>query len=442
MARVSEPRGFRIDVEWDSAPGVATPEFAATWARFAVWIGPQSATTVEDSTGAYRRSVYTSVYPLAEWIAFNWWSLTSEVRPSALPVPLWSWANVADHEWLRRHNLRSAGAGMPWPDLTVVPEGATTRVVWRSGPGLANQPVTFLSSGDTYLPSSQFVEQLSSFVNQVIDRLREAEIYDTPLAKEWQALRETDDQEAEFDRAAARLGLDPYAMSAQAQEDLISISEELQPHVLAEFLDSADPTDLHSAVRWLQQARNKAAGLGKANTQSVVGEWRNLLRQQGAFRADRPWTRGYQTAREVRHILQLEPTDFLGMDDFVKKVTLSGQSAGLEGLARLSPAEKLILVLPSGARSNPSVRFAQARSLGLLLISYEDEHLLDPASTDLSKESRAFAAELLAPISGIQQYLSTLPAVTDAAFEAVAARFRTSSLLVRRQYENQSSEAI
>jgi hypothetical protein len=34
----------------------------------------------------------------------------------------------------------------------------------------------------------------------------------------------------------------------------------------------------------------------------------------------------------------------------------------------------------------------------------------------------AFAAELLAPFSGIQQYLSRLPAVTDAAFEAVAAR--------------------
>jgi hypothetical protein len=441
VARVSELRGFRIDVEWDSAPGVATPEFAATWARLAIWIGSQSATTVEDSAGSYRRSVYTSVYPLAEWIAFNWWSLISEVRPSALPVSLWSWANVADHEWLRRHNLRSVGSGMPWPDLTVVSEGAAARVVWRGGPGLANQPVTFLSSGDAYLPSLQLVEQLSSFVDQVIDRLEEAEVFDTPLAKEWQALRETADEEAEFDRAAARLGLDPYTMPTQAQEDLVSISEELQPHVLDEFLDSADPTNLNSAVRWLQQARNKASSLSNVTTQSVVGQWRDILRQQDV-RADRPWTRGYQAAREVRRILNLQPTDFLNMDDFVKKTTLSGQAAGLEGLARLSQAERLILVLPSGVRTNPSIRFAQARSLGLLLISSEDEHLLDPASTDLSKESRAFAAEFLAPISGIQQYLSTLPAITDVAFEAVAARFRTSSLLVRRQYENQSSEVL
>jgi hypothetical protein len=434
---MSESQSFRIEVEWDSAPGVATPELAATWARFAIWIGSQSPTSVEDSGGVYRRSVYTSVYPLAEWIAFNWWSLTAELRPSSAPVPLWTWSNVTSYEWLERHNIRSAGTGMPWPDLTFVPEGAVTRLVWRRGPGLASQPVTFLSSGDVYLSSAQFVGQLAQFVDQVIDRLQEVDILDTPLAKEWKALRDTDDEEAAFARAAARLGLDPYTMTTAAQEELVRISSVLEPHVMDEFLDSADPDHLQSAVNWLQQARNRAANLTKVGTASDIGEWRTILRSQNLTPDEKPWTRGYRAAREVRRILGLRETDHLGMDDLVTKVTAGGQSAGLEGFTRLSSALKPILVLPSGRRSAPSVRFAQARSLGLFLSSDEDEHLLDPASTDLSKESRAFAAELIAPIFGIQQYLSSLPAVTDAAFEAVAARFRASTLLIRHQYENQ-----
>lgn len=434
---MSESPSFRIDVEWDSAPGVATPELAATWARLAIWVDSQSPTSVEVSGGVYRRSVYTSVYPLAEWIAFNWWSLVAELRPSSVPVPLWTWSHVASQEWLRRHNMRGAGSGMPWPDMTFVPEGAVTRVVWRRGPGLAGQPVTFLSSGDVYLSSAQVIDQLAQFVDQVIGKLREAQVLDTPLAKEWLALRETDEEEAAFNRASARLGLDPYAMTTDAQEELIGVSRLLEPHVMDEFLDSADPDNLGLAVNWLQQARYRAENLTNLRAASVISEWRHMLRSQNRSHIERPWTRGYMAAREVRRILDLEPTDHLGMDDLVTKVTIGGQAAGLEGLTQLSSADSPILVLPSGRRSAPSVRFAQARSLGLLLASDEDEHLLDPASTDLSKESRAFAAELIAPISGIRQYLSTLPSITDAAFEAVAARFRTSTWLVRLQYENQ-----
>ena len=439
MAAMSDSRNFRIDVAWESAPGVATPEYRTTWALFTISFESHIVTAVEDTRGAYRRSVHTSVYPLAEWIAFNWWSLTAELRPSALPVSVWKWSNVANHGWLRRHNIRGAGAGMPWPDLTFVSEGAITRAVWHSGPGLAGQPVTFLSNGDAYLRTSQFIDELSHFVDEVVDRLREAEVFDTPLAKEWQALREADDEEAAFARAAARLGLDPYAMSSEAQEDLISVSQVLDPPLMDEFLDSAAPEQLGIALNWLEQARSRVVNYNEARTANVITEWRHTFERQQIFPEDKPWNRGYAAAREVRSMLGLVPTEPLSMDQLVPKVTIGGRSAGLEGFTRFSPTDQLVLVLPTGKRPPTAVRFAQARSLGLVLASDRDEHLLDPASTDLSKESRAFAAELLAPVAGITQYLSRLPAVTDAAFDAVAARFRTSSLLVRLQYENQGA---
>jgi hypothetical protein len=436
------PREFRIDVDWESAPGVATPEFRATWAQLAIWCEPHSITAVEDSRDSYRRAVYTTVYPLAEWIAFNWWALTAGVRPSALPLSVWKWSN--GNEWLKQHNLRGVGSGMPWPDLTFVPEGAMTRAVWRSGPGLAGQPVAFLSSGDAYLQTHQFVSELTHFVDTVMDRLREAGVQDTPLAKEWQSLREIHQEEAEFAQAAARLGLDPYAMSTEAQDNLIAISDTLDDALMEEFLDSADPEQLGVAARWLQQARDKALNFVDSESSSefrsvdLIANWRlEGLGTDTPSNDARPWTRGYAAARQVRAMLRSKPTDSLNMDSLVPKLTLTSRSAGLEGYTRFSPMRQLVLVLPSGSRVPASVRFAQARSLGLIIASDRDEHLLDPASTDLSKEARAFAAELLAPAAGISDYLSTLPAVTDAAFDAVAARFRTSSWLIRHQYENQ-----
>lgn len=95
------------------------------------------------------------------------------------------------------------------------------------------------------------------------------------------------------------------------------------------------------------------------------------------------------------------------------------------------------LVLPAEPSANEaSRRFAQARALGLSLLTERRLLLLDPAHTDLSKTSRAFAAEPLAPAAGIAEYLDVLPSATGAALEAVAGRFAVSPLLVQHQYDN------
>jgi hypothetical protein len=437
VVEMNESRDFRIDVDWDSAPDVVTPELRATWSDLSIWCGARCVTAVEDSEGTYRRSVHTSAYPLAEWIAFNWWFLKGELRPSALPVAVWKWSNTQSLDWLWRHNTRGAGNGMPWPDLTLVSEGDVTRAVWRSGSGLAGQPISFLSNGDSYLRSAQFLEELTRFVDHVIDRLRESRVDDTPLAKEWQTLRETDDDEAAFASAAARLGLDPYSMTKDAQENLVAISETIDGHLMEEFLDSADPDQLMSAYHWLSQARNRAANLGAEKIKAPLGDLTSLWDTPRAVAEDKPWQRGYSAARQVRQRLGAEPTQQLDVDSLVSKVRLAGRPGGLEGFTKLDSSNRAVLVLPAGRRLQTAERFAQARSLGLLLSSGRQEHLLDPVSTDLTKESRAFAAELLAPASGVAQYLASLPTVTDAAFDALAAHFKTSTLVIRHQYENQ-----
>jgi hypothetical protein len=109
-----------VRIEWLDAPDVTAPELAATWARYEVWVADSCASLVETDDGTLRRSVYGSLYPLANWITSNWWSLRAHVRPSATDSNHWSWGNLRTQPWLRVHNMRGAGDGMSWPNLTIL----------------------------------------------------------------------------------------------------------------------------------------------------------------------------------------------------------------------------------------------------------------------------------------------------------------------------------
>lgn len=150
-----------------------------------------------------------------------------------------------------------------------------------------------------------------------------------------------------------------------------------------------------------------------------------------------PWTLGYTAARAYRQQLGLGARDVFPTERYVGTTSVTASSGGLQGLVAVD-GDRLGLVLPDDvALGGTLVRFAQGRALGLSLLTDRRLLLLDPSHTDLSKMSRAFAAELLAPAEGISGYLAVLPDVTPSVFEAVAARFDTSPLLVQHQYDNQ-----
>ncbi len=214
---------IELRIEWIDAPGVRAPELAATWARYELWVGGRCVTQVEEPDGTLRRSVYGSVYPLAEWIATNWWLLTGHSRPSAIRSESWTWSNLRRCPWLRQHNLRGAGGGMAWPDLTMVPEGAVTRVVWAADDdGILGQP-RFASSGQALVPSEEVRGALAGVVQRVLDRLAESDVGKTPLSVEWAEIGRADEDEQEFCLAAARLGLDPYSVDEETSVKLLTI---------------------------------------------------------------------------------------------------------------------------------------------------------------------------------------------------------------------------
>jgi hypothetical protein len=179
---------FVVHVEWLEAPGVTTPELAVSWARYEIWLGDTCLTQVETRDSTVRRSVYGSLYPLAEWITGNWWLLTSNIRPSALRSATWAWPKVARCDWLRNHNLRGAGDGMTWPNLALVPEGPITQVRWFADDSPLRSGLSFIGSGNRFVRGDVIAEGLTRIVESVLGRLSEQDQRKTRLAEDWQSL--------------------------------------------------------------------------------------------------------------------------------------------------------------------------------------------------------------------------------------------------------------
>ena len=435
---------FGVRIEWLDAPDVSTPELAATWARYEIWVGNRCITQVEAADGTFRRSVYGSLYPLAEWIASNWWLLSWHIRPSAVETRYWTWPNVRTYPWLRQHNLRGAGDGMPWPDLTIVTEGAVTRLVWAPDTENHMWPIRFASGGGALVRTDDVTQGIVRFVDNVLGRLAEEGLPKTRLAEEWAAVAKADDDEQEFCRTVARLGLDPYSVDDQTAADVIAVASLIPDELAADFFDSADAPALLGAAEWTRRATvavDRASAKAKSGLQplyeAVSSRGDDLDAEVG-----RPWQTGYAMARRVRSALGVQDTDGFDISPWVGLSDVSAPSNGIQGLTSVKQG-RCGLVLGDPHLGKSANLFGQARALGRVLARPEQRYfLLSVARGHDERVARAFAAELLAPAEGIRQSLDAIGKYGDAALEAVSRHFRVSPLLVRYQYDNQIARAV
>lgn len=434
---MSEP--FNVRVEWLDAPGVATPELAATWARYEVWVGSACATQVETADGTLRRSIYGSLYPLAEWIVSNWWALKTGLRPSSVDSSYWTWMNLPAQGWLRSHNFRGAGDGMSWPNLTLVPEGAVTRVRWFAD-GATTRALRFVGSGDSWISSDAAAKGLAALVENTLERLSESGLPRTRLAEDWRELGLIDDDGVDFCVAAARLGLDPLSLDDKMADEIVEVAGGLPDELVADFFDNAEPVALGRAAEWMKGATRAATRAStKAHSElKELGVPGSVSAGSAASDVEPAWARGYEMARRARQALDVSDAQAFDVSPWLPLGTVNKDSAGIVGVG-IVDNDRCGLVLGGGLEKRGRARkFAQARALGRALARPDQRcFLLSAARGYDERVARAFAAELLAPASGISEYLAKIGRQADFAFEAVADHYGVSPLLVRHQYENQ-----
>jgi hypothetical protein len=461
---------FELSWHWRPAPegtGDQPPEFAATWAELRMAVGADPVTLVhQPDRGTLRDHVVVALYPLAEWVVFNWWSLTADARPgtqiSQLRGAYRNGVGDARGPWWvrsRRHVLRAAGDGFWWPDVLFVPEGRQTRVVWMPDSAtVPRQADRYTGRGNVTVPSAALERTLAGFVDGVAARLAERGITSTPLQAEWDAVRGAGPEAAGL-RAAAQLGLDPYTDAAAYLGDIAAARELLPAHLAEDFFNGVGADRVRDQLSWLDRARSLIGtapgdeGNGNAGrnggpgadaaSHPVLAE----LRAACADLTDRfyrpeslenPWELGFATAQRVRSWLGLAGTAAFVPETYLSYRTspVSYLDRGLVAFGARTGRHGPTLVSSRHFTDRPR-RFLLARALWHVICDRNDEFLIVAAHTHRQHIARGFALELLAPAAGIAEFLAD-PAhlVSSEDVEVISDHYGVGTIVVEHQLDN------
>lgn len=419
-----------FDIEWLQAPSVGNAELRETWARLCVKIdGALPCAVLDSASGSVRTSLYLSVYPLAEWFSYHWWSLFYESYSS-------SRGTRQDYHF--RHSLLGAAEGFALPDLAFYPLGDFIQLLWRPR-SVQHAALRFLDEGQACMERGLAMERVGAFIDTVVARLEARDIRDTALQTEWSAIRALNAEERYFCETSARLGVDPFDPPDGLEADLLNLHEMLAPSAFQELLSAAPVGEVVYAAQVIHRFKGKKAPLD-------LSALRLPLSRIAKTDWKRPWEIGYDFARKLRKALKLREEPF--PDDTALAHALVGSAhplysdlplrakPTLSGITRFSKDGEASFGVAARLASNRRFTFCRALFPCLLQNARQDgTHLVTSGYTAFQQAGRAFAAEFLAPRSAVSEKLGVLKDEHDRVDE-VAKVFGVSSFVIGHQNEN------
>lgn len=421
-----------FDIEWVEPETTEIPEFGATWAALRVYVGDRCVTRFYDEqVNSVRKTLIRPLYPLAEWIAGNWWSLLYE---SVTP------GRIHADDYAYRHNLRYGRDGYAFPEVQFTPAGESVQVEW-SATELSHYGVEFLDRGEAWIPHPDVEHALTRLLDTVAQRLAHHDLKNTPLQEEWAAINEADPDERAFCKAAARLGFYPYDVPEPQEAAILDAAEHLPEELYSPFFGTAHPDCLSD------QADRLAEAIRTLRSLDVRADRLRALRDEmGSYDARyAPWEEGYEYARRLRNILDQEEAVFEQTSDVARAFYLhkNGSDAPVLEFDSEQLFDALVVNNDQGApgfaldkHREDAKKFALCRGLFEYLHASNGEALLvTRENTQRQKRNRAFAAEFLAPSALLSEAVSGRT-VDDEELDDLADIFGVSSLVIQHQLRN------
>ena len=254
-------------------------------------------------------------------------------------------------------------------------------------------------------------------------------------------------------RCAGLLGADPFepgdALYTAISQTVAIVGQDIALEIFA----VAEAPHVVQRAQWLH---DQAQGAIKKSRE--VAKHASALKQsvRTAFAQDgKPWERGYAVAQQLRALLNLTPDMPMQCDEAVTQALFGAPAAVVSSIKDLElnsgarwvisqGSEGLGIAMPSksGPLSQTQSQFQLAASFADFVFSGDSEiYLSTAAATDRQKANRAFAAEFLAPIQGIQEKWSSKK-TPHTNVEAIADAFGVSPYFIRYQVQNQADELL
>ena len=421
-------------------------EEKATFGLLSMTANERLLTAGQDSdSGELRHGPYVAGYPLAEWFAWNWWRLRSELgRPSG---------REAGRRWDFAHRMATVGEGYAWPNITIFSDGLQSFL--ESEPSRSPGAVLFCYMGAQRretVSTEEMESTVEGFVAHVLARLSDRGIHGTNLHRLWNDLTaERRDPEAKrFRRLEAQLGYEPDEVGEDALNDHLCDADMLGEGALGEIAgDAALRGNAYDRMLFASEISDIALMSG------FDGNMNNAVRLADEAVLPQPeavpaWRVGESAAHSLR--------DQLGLNGQSVSNLLLSELAGtttnvISDVHRQSDAISFLLdrhgdsarvVLRS--KWETGRRFDLARLLGDLVVGRRMHHVgepLLPATRTYSyrqKLQRAFAAEFLGPFAEVDEMLDG--DYSEEAQNGVAEYFNVSPMTIRTQLVNRGRIAL
>ena len=417
---------FRLGwVDVGSSPDILA---RATMATLSIEVGDARVTSVLDRRNRiFSDEVVVPLFSVAEWLITNWWHIWYEIEDTTEQRP----------EFDSRHNLAFAGDGFVLPDLTMTTEATRMRLRWtRYRP--RHSRIEFVDEGQEYVEREELETELRNLIDAVIERLHghpETVAAADNLGRAWNATNDLEPDEREFSRAASLLGIDPFDVQGHVADALVAFWEQTDPSVREDALAAATEHSLTHVAEWLDDA------IGVLRAEDQGNDWPDIRGTLLPLPPDvEPWTRGYTLARRVRDRIGRNggPLDIVQHGPLaIPRRETHPPSSRIHGL--VAAALPACVTAPRGPAGT---RFLTARALGDYLgRSVPSPGLLSSLSTDSQAQSRAFAAEFLAPAESLRRRILGDRADTER-IDDLAREFGVSSELIRRQVQNHNLATV
>lgn len=390
---------LRIDSEWVDVDPDVKPEFDATFGRLGIDANGYWLTAFETQHGSRGDRLEVPAYPLAEWIAENWWALIHE--PEKGP------SSKQDPGFRSRHWLGTAREGFALPDTWIFSGGRTSVEIQNKATLFTHARMVLPTELSARLAVGEAELALRTFVTAVVARLKEKGMKDTLLQQIWSVFEELDQDERRFSRLLGAMGLSPYSEEGGIEVILNDFLKSASEQVTEDLCEASDHGDFIGAAEDTLRSLKELDREPEIDLSSIFSI--------GQPRARIPWRLGLDAANAVRERLNINAADSKGgvsFFDHLKITDLLNTNGGFDeaedpvvhGSLRRN-ADRLqtnLIRIKSESR-----RFDAARSCFLAWNqAAEGERLITRARVADQQASRAFAAELLAPIQYIRSRTS------------------------------------
>ena len=411
---------IRIAFDWVEASPSTDQLAQSTMAALTIEVDGRPVTSVLDRRSrSCRDHVIVPLVYVAEWLVGNWWRLLYEVEDERTPRLGFAEA----------HDMSYVGEGFLLPRLTISPTPDRVRLRWASYRP-AHSEIEFTEQGEAIVDRPELQGAVQRVVEATLARLDGLGLAAEFLQRDWAAIQSTDSDERTFCRAAALLGVDPFAVPQPLADQIVDFWRCVEPAIREDALATANRDGLAPLADWLTDA------LECLSASAGGGGWADMRATLPAPSAPQPFQRGFELAQAVR--AELAPGS--GRYEFpatgreaLALVELEPPSSSVQGVvAANSPACAMRV---RGVRED-SRRFLRARALGDYLGRREHTPaILTGLATDRQSQSRAFAAEFLVPEAALRQRLRHDQVHADEV-DDLAAVFGVSSYVIRHQIQN------